>query len=96
MAEKGLRVLAMAYKPLTTGEPVSRAETGLIFLGLTGMMDPPRKEAKEAVLTCRKAGIKTVMITGDHKLTACDIAKQIGIFHDGDKVLTGKELDRWM
>lgn len=93
MAEKGLRVLAMAYKPLTAGEPVSRAETGLIFLGLTGMMDPPRKEAKEAVLTCRKAGIKTVMITGDHKLTACAIAKQIGIFHAGDKVLTGKELD---
>ena len=93
MAGKGLRVLAMAYKPLVGGESTSRAETGLVFLGLTGMMDPPRKEAKEAVLTCRKAGIKTVMITGDHKLTACAIAKQIGIFHDGDKVLTGKELD---
>ena len=93
MAKKGLRVLAMAYRSLTTGESSSRAETALVFLGLTGMMDPPRKEAKEAVLICRKAGIKTVMITGDHKLTACAIAKQIGIFHDGDKVLTGKELD---
>ncbi|MEG2596961.1 MAG: cation-translocating P-type ATPase [Oscillospiraceae bacterium] len=93
MAEKGLRVLGMGYRLMTSGEGMAHAERGLIFAGLVGMMDPPRKEAKTAVLTCRKAGIKTVMITGDHKLTACAIAKQVGIFHENDGVLTGKELD---
>ena len=93
MASKGLRVLAFAYKPCKEEIFSTKSENGLIFLGLIGMMDPPRKEAKNAVVTCKKAGIKTVMITGDHKETACAVASKIGIYHEGDKVLTGKELE---
>ncbi|MGI5959435.1 MAG: calcium-translocating P-type ATPase, PMCA-type [Massiliimalia sp.] len=91
MAGQALRVIGFAMKPLTSGETAS--EEGLIFLGLIGMIDPPRPEVKAAVEMCRKAGIKTVMITGDHKITACAIAKEIGIFRDQDRVLDGKELD---
>lgn len=92
MADKALRVLGFAYKELSNYEDYKN-QSNLIFLGLVGMIDPPRKEAKQAVKTCLKAGIKTIMITGDNKNTACAIAKQIGIYKDNHKVLTGKELD---
>ena len=69
-------------------------EEGLVFVGLQGMIDPPREEAIKANKTCQKAGIKTVMITGDHKLTAVAVAKEVGIFKEGDLVLTGTELDK--
>lgn len=97
MSRDALRVLAVAYKEIDTvpEEPSSEAlETELIFMGLVGMIDPPRPEAKEAVATCRKAGIKPVMITGDHVVTASAIAKEIGILEDGDLAITGAELDR--
>ncbi len=93
MADKALRVLGFAYKELSNDEDYKN-QSNLIFLGLVGMIDPPRKEAKQAVKTCLKAGIKTIMITGDNKNTACAIAKQIGIYKDNHKVLTGKELDK--
>lgn len=91
MAGKALRVLALACKPL--GQQDSAIENELTFLGLVGMIDPPRPEVTQAVHTCERAGIKTVMITGDHRLTACAIASQIGIYHAGDLVLEGKELE---
>jgi len=96
MANNALRVLGIAYKDLPSDalEKVDEEnyETNLVFLGLTGMIDPPREEAKEANLKCREAGIKTVMITGDHKLTAVAIAKELGMLHS-DTVLTGADLD---
>ena len=80
---EGLRVLAFAYKELEEGQTIDvEDEKDLIFVGLTAMMDPPREESKEAVEDCIKAGIKPVMITGDHKITAAAIAKQIGILKD--------------
>lgn len=91
MARKALRVIGVAYKKLGVND--KGQENDLVFLGLVGMIDPPRKEAKKAVATCSRAGIKTVMITGDHKITACAIAKEIGIYHQNDMVLTGSELD---
>jgi Ca2+-transporting ATPase len=97
LASNALRVLAMAYKrlPSAVEQLADRAiEEELVFVGLQGMIDPPRQEAIEANKTCKKAGIKTVMITGDHKLTAMAIAKEVGIFSEGDLVLTGVELDR--
>jgi Ca2+-transporting ATPase len=97
MANQALRVLAVAYKELpktgTKKYDEEELESKLIFIGLTGMIDPPRDEAKGANELCRKAGIKTVMITGDHKLTAVAIAKELGIM-DGDLALTGAELDK--
>lgn len=92
MADNALRVICIAYKKIT---PLvdSKSEDNLTFLGLIGMIDPPRKEVKGAILSCYKAGIKTVMITGDHKKTAVAIAKEIGLFHSGDIVVTGAELD---
>jgi len=96
MANNALRVLGIAYKdaPIDALEKVDAEnyENNLVFLGLTGMMDPPREEAKEANLKCRDAGIKTVMITGDHKLTAVAIAKELEMLRS-DTVLTGAELD---
>lgn len=92
MAKEAMRVLCFAYRELKDDE-AGDLEQNLIFLGLSGMIDPPRTEAKEAVKTCAFADIKTVMITGDHKATACAIAKQINIFHEGDIVVTGQELD---
>jgi len=96
MAREALRVLAVAYKelPSTSSEKFDEEnlEKGLVFLGLTGMIDPPREEAKEANRLCQQAGIKTVMITGDHKLTAVAIAKELGMLKS-DVVLTGTELD---
>lgn len=91
-SESGLRVLAFAYKESEEKLTVE-TEYDYVFLGLIAMMDPPRQESAEAVQQAKKAGIKTVMITGDHKITATAIARQIGIFEDGDLALTGSELD---
>lgn len=88
MARRALRVLAAAYR-----EDGELSERELIFVGLTGMIDPPRKEVKAAVAKCRAAGIKAVMITGDHPDTACAIAKELNILNEGDLVATGAELD---
>ncbi|WP_148629555.1 calcium-translocating P-type ATPase, SERCA-type [Bacillus sp. E214] len=96
MAEQALRTIAVAYKSVPANQAIldqTDAENELIFLGLEGMMDPPRPEVRKAVLECRDAGIKTVMITGDHLITAKAIGKQLEIFREGDRVLTGKDLD---
>ena len=96
MAGNALRVMGLAYRKLETGQYSAgnkNLEKELIFVGLMGMIDPPRKEAIEAVNKCRLAGIKPVMITGDHKLTATAIASELNIFNEGDNVLTGSELD---
>ncbi|WP_370004449.1 calcium-transporting P-type ATPase, PMR1-type [Methanothermobacter sp. KEPCO 2] len=89
MTSRALRVLALAYRKLPDGEDEER---DLVFAGLVGMMDPPRKEAADAIETCRKAGIKVVMITGDHRDTAVAIARELGLMDDG-LALTGRELD---
>lgn len=96
MASEALRVIAFGYKVLPSH--VNRfteeeCERGLVFLGLMGMIDPPRDEAKEAVQKCRTAGIKVVMITGDHKLTAKAIANELGLLDENSTVITGRELD---
>ncbi|MBP7059186.1 MAG: cation-translocating P-type ATPase [Lachnospiraceae bacterium] len=91
-SENGLRVLAFAYKETEETLTID-SEYGYIFLGLIAMMDPPREESREAVKQAKHAGIKTVMITGDHKITATAIAEQIGIFEENDLALTGAELD---
>ena len=97
MASEALRVLAMAYRELPQdGElEAEEVERGLTFVGLQGMIDPPRDEVPEAIKLCRMAGIRPIMVTGDHKLTAIAIAKQIGMLSGGDEeaVLTGAELD---
>lgn len=96
MSEDALRVLAIAYKEIDTvpAEPTSQElENGLTFMGLVGMIDPPRPEAKDAVAVCRRAGIKPVMITGDHVVTASAIARELGIIENGDRAITGAELD---
>ena len=96
MASQALRVLAVASKTLKElPSEISPAtlENGLTFLGMVGMIDPPREEAKVAVAKCRAAGIKPVMITGDHKITAGAIASSLGIMSDGDKVLTGADVE---
>ena len=91
---QGLRVLAFGYKEVEADYVLSLDnEKDFIFLGLIAMMDPPREESVAAVADARRAGIKTVMITGDHKITASAIASQIGIFEEGDLALTGRELD---
>jgi len=94
MAGDALRVLGVAFRELDAGDDVSEhaTENDLVFLGLVGMMDPPRDEAIEAVRVCRQIGIRPVMITGDHKLTAVAVAEEIGIYREGDKVVTGDEL----
>ncbi len=94
MAQDALRVIAVAYRRLNSRVwRHNELESDLIFAGLIGMLDPPREEAAEAVLKCRLAGIKPVMITGDHKLTAVAIARELDIYRDGETVLTGRELD---
>lgn len=92
-SENGLRVLTFAYKE-KDGDLSPETEYGFTFIGLVSEMDPPREESIEAVARAKKAGIRTVMITGDHKVTAVAIAKKIGIFSDGDIAVTGLELDK--
>ena len=97
MANKALRVIAVAYKDmeqLPNKIESSNIESNLHFVGLIGMIDPPREGVKEAVETCKKAGIKTVMITGDHIATAKAIAEKIGIYSKKDRAITGEELDK--
>ena len=96
MSQKALRVLAIAYKVIDSvleAPQIEELENGLTFLGLVGMIDPPRPEAKQAVAVCRKADIKPVMITGDHVVTASTIAKELGILEEGDRAITGAQLD---
>ncbi len=97
MAQKALRVIAVGYKDLDflpQKIDTNTIESNLIFVGLIGMIDPPREGVKEAVKTCKKAGIKTVMITGDHIATAKAIAKELNILSSNDKAITGQELDK--
>jgi Ca2+-transporting ATPase len=109
MAERALRVLAVAYKDIgsvtvlrkhtapdknTSGDICDFLESGLTLVGLIGMIDPPREEVADAVLTCQMAGIKPVMITGDHVSTACAIAKELGIMSPEDSAMTGQELSQ--
>ena len=96
MSENALRVLAIAYKVMDSvpeNPQIDELESGLTFLGLVGMIDPPRPEAKKAVAVCRKAGIKPVMITGDHVVTASAIAKELEILEEGNRAITGAQLD---
>ena len=93
MAARALRVLALAYRDHSTTQGTAYDETDLIFAGLVGMIDPPREEAKEAVRRCRAAGIRPVMITGDHPETALAIARELHIAGDEDRVVTGQELN---
>ncbi|MCI9246037.1 MAG: cation-translocating P-type ATPase, partial [Clostridia bacterium] len=96
MAKDALRVLAMAYKEMDhepTDEEMKAIEKDLIYVGMVGMIDPPREEVKDAVAKCKRAGIKTVMITGDHKVTAIAIAKALGILESEEEALTGAELE---
>ena len=96
MSRKALRVLAVAVREIYALPEVLAPETleqDLTFLGLVGMIDPPREEARDAVAVCREAGIRPVMITGDHVVTASAIAKNLGILQDGDRAITGAELD---
>ncbi|QLA15021.1 cation-translocating P-type ATPase [Desulfolutivibrio sulfoxidireducens] len=94
LAAQALRVLGLAATTLAHGAPADEdaVERDMVFLGLAGMMDPPRPEAAQAVAVCRKVGIRPVMITGDHALTATAVAREIGIWHEGDAVMTGEEL----
>ncbi|MDP2279178.1 MAG: HAD-IC family P-type ATPase, partial [Nitrospirota bacterium] len=96
MAQDALRVLGIAYREVPDKIAYSEdtIENSMVFLGLAGMMDPPRGEAIEATKVCKEVGIKPIMITGDHKLTAVAIAKEIGIYKEGDMVLTGEELEK--
>lgn len=95
LSQSGLRVLAFAYKEFANPEFLSlEDENNYTFIGLISMIDPPREESAEAVKDCITAGIKPVMITGDHKITASAIAKQIGILRDGDRAIEGVELDK--
>ncbi|HZJ83733.1 MAG TPA: cation-translocating P-type ATPase, partial [Clostridia bacterium] len=96
MASKALRVLGMAYRQINEipkEENEQNIEQELVLIGLMGMIDPPREEAKEAVKLCKRAGIKPIMITGDHRITATAIAKQLGILDEGDEAITGVELE---
>ncbi|MBS7530325.1 calcium-translocating P-type ATPase, SERCA-type [Hazenella sp. IB182353] len=96
MAENALRNLGFAYRELESYEKMDRdtaLERKLIFVGLAGMIDPPRDEVREAIQTCHQAGIKTVMITGDHQTTALAIAKQLGMLQSKGKTITGRDLD---
>jgi Ca2+-transporting ATPase len=97
MAKEALRVLACAYKEIDhkpTNEEMEQIESDLIFIGMVGMIDPPREEVKKAVEKCKTAGIKTVMITGDHKITATAIAKKLGILEKEEEAITGLELEK--
>ncbi|PLR77396.1 calcium-translocating P-type ATPase, PMCA-type [Bacillus sp. V3-13] len=93
-SSNGLRVLAFAYKDVNDPDISLEDETGYIFAGLTAMMDPPREESEEAVKNCIRAGIKPVMITGDHRITASAIARQIGILRNDTEAVEGKEIEK--
>jgi Ca2+-transporting ATPase len=93
MASRAQRVLAFSQKQFKASPSVNDAEKEMVFVGLVGMIDPPREEVKTAIATCKRAGIKTVMITGDHQLTGCAVAKELGLFGKGELVLTGAKLD---
>lgn len=93
MAKKALRVMAFSYKHFGKDSSYNDTEKDMIFAGLAGMIDPPREEVKEAIATCKQAGIKTVMITGDHEITGSAIAKDLGLLKEGEMVLTGVKLD---
>ena len=95
-AEDALRVLALAYRDISSVKThsIANIEKNLVFVGLVGMIDPPREGVKEAIQQCDSAGIRVMMITGDHPMTAKAIARQIGLLRDGDMVLTGSELDK--
>ena len=92
-ANEGLRVLGFAYKPFDKDSITLEDENDLVFVGLISLMDPPREESADAVAKCKIAGIKPIMITGDHVVTARSIAKKIGIYEDGDLSIEGKELE---
>lgn len=95
MSREALRVLALAYREMDSipeHPTIDELERGLTFMGLVGMIDPPRSEARDAVAVCRKAGIRPVMITGDHVVTASAIARSLGILREGDQAITGQEL----
>ncbi|XMB85191.1 calcium-translocating P-type ATPase, PMCA-type [Mycoplasmatota bacterium WC44] len=92
-AKDALRVLGFAYKELSNISDIKDEEKDLIFVGLVGIIDPPRKEALEAIKLCHKAGVRVVMITGDHKITASAIGNDLGILTNGDMALSGKEID---
>lgn len=96
MSDEALRVLAVAYKEIESSTPIIKEnlENDLILLGLTGMIDPPRDEVKESITLCKNAGIRTVMITGDHQKTAFAIAKELGIAQLEKETMTGSELDK--
>lgn len=97
MAQGALRVLGVAYRELPEAgwkEVPESVEADLTFLGLVGMMDPPREEVKAAIRTCQEAGIRPVMVTGDHKLTAAAIAQELGLLKEGQQLLEGRDLDR--
>lgn len=97
LAQDGLRVLGLAYRHLDTlpaGTDTAAVERDLVIVGMVGIIDPPRKEVRDAVQVCRTAGIRPVMITGDHPLTAYAIARELGIAHEGDRVLTGHDLNQ--
>ncbi len=96
MAQNALRVLGIAYRECSDSMECTEEalEQEMVFLGLAGMMDPPREEAIEATKICKQVGIKPVMITGDHTLTAVAVAREIGFYQEGDRVLTGEELEK--
>ena len=97
LAKQALRVLAMGFKyidHIPSSDEIKELEKDLTFVGMSGMIDPPREEAKKAVEKCKQAGIKTVMITGDHKITATAIAKSLGILENEDEAITGTELEK--
>ncbi|MFH1403683.1 MAG: calcium-translocating P-type ATPase, PMCA-type [Candidatus Altiarchaeota archaeon] len=93
-ATQAYRVLGLAFRQITGDYTHENLEQDMTFIGLVAMIDPPREESAKSVDLCKQAGIRVVMITGDHKLTAKAIAKQVGIYHEGDQILTGAELEK--
>lgn len=96
MSEQALRVLAIAYRTFSNapGHSEKELESHLVFLGLAGMIDPPREEVKDAILTCKLAGITPMMITGDHFITACAIGKELGLLENNSQAITGSQLEQ--